>query len=256
MLVAANLYQRFFPMMMTAAGTAKAARVVILGAGVAGLQAIATARRLGAVVEASDVRPAVKEQIESLGAKFIDVPYETDEEREAAAGVGGYARPMPPSWLECQAKAVAERIRQADVVITTALILGLRRFLVGGIRLQHHPRIAKRIGPRHRPIGIVPERHQHATRGPLRRTARGWQAPLQRKTGYRQRPLKQKPRYNDRNQLRGMEVGRSGVHRSGRSQPQPCQHRPGGHTASAILDPGSLQAVPSDHHHLRFRACM
>ena len=123
-LVAANLYQRFFPMMMTAAGTAKAARVVILGAGVAGLQAIATARRLGAVVEASDVRPAVKEQIESLGAKFIDVPYETDEEREAAAGVGGYARPMPPSWLERQAKAVAERIRQADVVITTALIPG------------------------------------------------------------------------------------------------------------------------------------
>ena len=121
-LVAANLYQRFFPMMMTAAGTAKAARVVILGAGVAGLQAIATARRLGAVVEASDVRPAVKEQIESLGAKFIDVPYETDEEREAAAGVGGYARPMPPSWLERQAKA--ERIRQADVVITTALIPG------------------------------------------------------------------------------------------------------------------------------------
>ncbi|MDO4683958.1 MAG: Re/Si-specific NAD(P)(+) transhydrogenase subunit alpha [Lautropia sp.] len=125
-LVAANLYQRFFPMMMTAAGTAKAARVVILGAGVAGLQAIATAKRLGAVIEASDVRPAVKEQIESLGAKFIDVPYETDEEREAAAGVGGYARPMPASWLERQAKAVAERIRQADVVITTALIPGRR----------------------------------------------------------------------------------------------------------------------------------
>ena len=135
------------------------------------------------------------------------------------------------------------------------LILGLRRFLVGGIRLQHRPRIAKRIGPRHRPIGIVPERHQHATRGPLRRTARGWQAPLQRKTGYRQRPLKRKPRYNDWSRLRGMGVGRSGVHRSGRSQPQPCQHRPGGHTASAILDPGSLQAVPSDHHHLHFRAC-
>ncbi|MDO4904407.1 MAG: Re/Si-specific NAD(P)(+) transhydrogenase subunit alpha [Lautropia sp.] len=125
-LVAANLYQRFFPMMMTAAGTAKAARVVILGAGVAGLQAIATAKRLGAVIEASDVRPAVKEQIESLGAKFIEVPYETDEEREAAAGVGGYAKPMPASWLERQAKAVAERIRQADVVITTALIPGRR----------------------------------------------------------------------------------------------------------------------------------
>jgi NAD(P) transhydrogenase subunit alpha len=80
-------------MLMTAAGTIKAARVVILGVGVAGLQAIATAKRLGAVIEASDVRPAVKEQVESLGAKFIDVPYETDEEREAAEGVGGYAKP-------------------------------------------------------------------------------------------------------------------------------------------------------------------
>ena len=135
------------------------------------------------------------------------------------------------------------------------LVLGLRRLLVGGIRLQHRPRIAKRIGARHRPIGIVPERHQHATRGPLCRAARGWQAPLQRKAGYRQCSLKRKPRYNDRGRLRGMGVGRSGVHRSGRSQPQPCQHRPGGHTASAILDPGSLQAVPSDHHHLHFRAC-
>ncbi|MGE0800274.1 MAG: Re/Si-specific NAD(P)(+) transhydrogenase subunit alpha [Lautropia sp.] len=125
-LLAANLYQRFFPMMMTAAGTAKAARVVILGAGVAGLQAIATAKRLGAVIEASDVRPAVKEQIESLGAKFIDVPYETDEERAAAEGVGGYARPMPESWLKRQAAAVAERIKLADIVITTALIPGRR----------------------------------------------------------------------------------------------------------------------------------
>lgn len=95
-LVAANLYSRFMPMLMTAAGTVKAARVLILGAGVAGLQAIATAKRLGAVIEASDVRPAVKEQIESLGAKFLDVPFETDEERECAQGVGGYARPMPP----------------------------------------------------------------------------------------------------------------------------------------------------------------
>ncbi len=90
-MVAANEYQRFMPMLMTAAGTVKAARVLILGAGVAGLQAIATAKRLGAVIEASDVRPAAKEQIESLGAKFVDVPYETDEEREIAQGVGGYA---------------------------------------------------------------------------------------------------------------------------------------------------------------------
>jgi H+-translocating NAD(P) transhydrogenase subunit alpha len=125
-LVAAGVYQRFLPMLMTAAGTVKAARVVILGAGVAGLQAIATAKRLGAVVEASDVRPAVKEQIESLGAKFIDVPFETDEEREIAQGVGGYARPMPESWMKRQSALVAERIRQADIVISTALIPGRR----------------------------------------------------------------------------------------------------------------------------------
>jgi H+-translocating NAD(P) transhydrogenase subunit alpha len=123
-MIAANVYQRFFPMLMTAAGTVKAARIVILGAGVAGLQAIATAKRLGAVIEASDVRPAVKEQVESLGAKFIDVPFETDEEREIAQGVGGYARPMPESWMKRQAALVAERIRQADIVITTALIPG------------------------------------------------------------------------------------------------------------------------------------
>jgi proton-translocating NAD(P)+ transhydrogenase subunit alpha len=123
-LLAADLYPRFMPMLMTAAGTVKAARVLILGAGVAGLQAIATAKRLGAVIEASDVRPAVKEQIESLGAKFLDVPYETDEEREAAEGVGGYARPMPPSWLTRQAALVHERAKQADVVIATALIPG------------------------------------------------------------------------------------------------------------------------------------
>ena len=123
-LLAAQHYPRFMPMLMTAAGTVKAARVLILGAGVAGLQAIATAKRLGAVIEASDVRPAVKEQIESLGAKFIDVPYETDEERACAEGVGGYARPMPASWMQRQAQAVHERAKQADIVITTALIPG------------------------------------------------------------------------------------------------------------------------------------
>jgi NAD(P) transhydrogenase subunit alpha len=123
-LLAANTYGRLMPMMMTAAGTLKAARVVVLGAGVAGLQAIATAKRLGAVIEASDVRPAVKEQIESLGAKFIDVPYETDEEREIAKGVGGYARPMPAAWMQRQAAEVAKRIAQADIVISTALIPG------------------------------------------------------------------------------------------------------------------------------------
>ncbi|SCK61678.1 NAD(P) transhydrogenase subunit alpha [Variovorax sp. HW608] len=123
-MMAADKYQRFFPMLMTAAGTVKAARVVILGVGVAGLQAIATAKRLGAVIEASDVRPSVKEQVESLGAKFIDVPYETAEEKEAAEGVGGYARPMPQSWLDRQKVEVAKRVALADVVVTTALIPG------------------------------------------------------------------------------------------------------------------------------------
>jgi len=123
-MIAADRYQRFFPMLMTAAGTVKAARVVILGVGVAGLQAIATAKRLGAVIEASDVRPSVKEQVESLGAKFIDVPYETAEEKEAAEGVGGYARPMPQSWLDRQKLEVAKRVAMADAVISTALIPG------------------------------------------------------------------------------------------------------------------------------------
>ncbi len=123
-MMAADRYQRFFPMLMTAAGTVKAARVVILGVGVAGLQAIATAKRLGAVIEASDVRPSVKEQVESLGGKFIDVPYETQEEKDAAEGVGGYARPMPQSWLDRQKAEVAKRVALADIVITTALIPG------------------------------------------------------------------------------------------------------------------------------------
>ncbi|SCX73608.1 Re/Si-specific NAD(P)(+) transhydrogenase subunit alpha [Variovorax sp. EL159] len=123
-MIAADRYQRFFPMLMTAAGTVKAARVVILGVGVAGLQAIATAKRLGAVIEASDVRPSVKEQIESLGGKFIEVSYDTDEEKEAAVGVGGYAKPMPPSWLARQQIEVAKRVALADIVISTALIPG------------------------------------------------------------------------------------------------------------------------------------
>ena len=123
-LIAANTYQRFMPMLMTAAGTVKAARVLIMGVGVAGLQAIATAKRLGAVIEASDVRPPVKEQVESLGAKFIDVPYETDEEREIAQGSGGYARSMPEAWMKRQAALVHERAKLADIIITTALIPG------------------------------------------------------------------------------------------------------------------------------------
>ena len=123
-LLAANTYQRFMPMLMTAAGTVKAARMLIMGAGVAGLQAIATAKRLGAVIEASDVRPAVKEQIESLGAKFLDVPFITEEEKEIAQGVGGYARPMPADWMRRQGELVHERAKQADIIITTALIPG------------------------------------------------------------------------------------------------------------------------------------
>ncbi|MGZ3238045.1 MAG: Re/Si-specific NAD(P)(+) transhydrogenase subunit alpha [Burkholderiaceae bacterium] len=123
-MIAANTYQRFMPMLMTAAGTVKAARVLIMGVGVAGLQAIATAKRLGAVIEASDVRPPVKEQVESLGAKFIDVPYLTDEEKEIAQGTGGYARPMPADWMKRQAELVHERAKLADIIITTALIPG------------------------------------------------------------------------------------------------------------------------------------
>ena len=123
-ILAADYYKKFMPMLMTAAGTVKAARVIVLGAGVAGLQAIATAKRLGAIVEASDVRPAVKEQIESLGAKFIDVPYETEEEKVNASGKGGYAKPMPKSWLVRQAQLVAEKATNSDIIITSALIPG------------------------------------------------------------------------------------------------------------------------------------
>jgi NAD(P) transhydrogenase subunit alpha len=123
-MIAANLYGRFMPMLMTAAGTVKAARVLILGVGVAGLQAIATAKRLGAVIEASDVRPSVKDQVESLGAKWVDVPYANDEERKIAEGVGGYARPMPPEWMARQAGIIAERCKAVDILITTALIPG------------------------------------------------------------------------------------------------------------------------------------
>jgi len=98
--------------------------VLVMGVGVAGLQAIATAKRLGAVIEASDVRPSVKDQVESLGGKWMDVPYANDEERQIAEGVGGYARPMPPEWMARQAGIVHERCKQMDIVVTTALIPG------------------------------------------------------------------------------------------------------------------------------------
>jgi len=118
---AAYAYGKGFPMMMTAAGTVAPAKVFVMGVGVAGLQAIATARRLGAVVTATDVRPATKEQVESLGAKFLAVE---DEEFKNAQTAGGYAKPMSPEYQAKQAVLTGEHIRKQDIVITTALIPG------------------------------------------------------------------------------------------------------------------------------------
>ncbi len=118
---AASEYGRALPMMMTAAGTVPAAKVFIMGVGVAGLQAIATARRLGAVVTATDVRPATKEQVESLGAKFLAVE---DEEFKNAQTAGGYAKEMSKEYQAKQAALTAEHIKKQDIVITTALIPG------------------------------------------------------------------------------------------------------------------------------------
>jgi NAD(P) transhydrogenase subunit alpha len=120
-LMAASELPRFFPMLMTAAGTIAPAKVLILGAGVAGLQAIGTARRLGAVVEAFDVRKVVKEQVESLGAKFIEVASTED-----AQTAGGYAKEMGEEYKQRQAELLAKHCKAADVVITTALIPGMR----------------------------------------------------------------------------------------------------------------------------------
>jgi NAD(P) transhydrogenase subunit alpha len=118
---AASEFGRAFPMMMTAAGTVPAAKVFIMGVGVAGLQAIATARRLGAIVTATDVRPATKEQVESLGAKFLAVE---DEEFKNAQTAGGYAKEMSKEYQEKQKALTAEHIKKQDIVITTALIPG------------------------------------------------------------------------------------------------------------------------------------
>jgi NAD(P) transhydrogenase subunit alpha len=117
-LMAAARLSKFFPMMMTAAGTVAPARVLVMGAGVAGLQAIATARRLGAVVSAYDVRPAVKEEVHSLGATFIELPLETQE------GEGGYAREQSEEFLKKQRELIGEHVAKSDVVITTAAIPG------------------------------------------------------------------------------------------------------------------------------------
>ena len=118
-LMAATYLDKYFPLLMTAAGTIQPAKIVIMGAGVAGLQAIATAKRLGAVVEVSDIRPAVKEQVESLGGRFIDFPLD-----DSGEGEGGYARELTPEQLAAQQKVVREKVVAADAVITTALVPG------------------------------------------------------------------------------------------------------------------------------------
>jgi H+-translocating NAD(P) transhydrogenase subunit alpha len=120
-LIAANTLPKYFPMLMTAAGTVFPAKVFVIGAGVAGLQAIATARRLGASVEATDTRPAVKEQVESLGARFVGV-----ETTESAQDVSGYAKELSPEFYRKQAELIASRCAAADAVITTALIGGVK----------------------------------------------------------------------------------------------------------------------------------
>ncbi len=119
-LLAANALQKFFPMLMTAAGTVRPARVLVIGAGVAGLQAIATARRIGAVVEAFDTRPVVKEQVQSLGAKFVEL----DLRGEDAQDAGGYARELSKDHIRREKELIHQRALQSDVIITTALIPG------------------------------------------------------------------------------------------------------------------------------------
>lgn len=136
-LLAANEYSRPFPMFMTSAGTVKPAKVVILGVGVAGLQAIATAKRLGAVVEASDLRPAAKEQVESLGGKWLDVPMSEDEAQKAKA-TGGYAWTPSEQYIKDQAAVVDKALSNADIVITTAQIPGRQ-----APRLVHGATLAK-----------------------------------------------------------------------------------------------------------------
>ncbi len=122
-LIAAARLPKFFPLLTTAAGTVRPARGIVMGAGVAGLMAIGTARRLGAVVEATDVRPVVKEQVESLGGTFLSVEM-TDEEKSTAETAGGYATEMSDDYKRRQAELIAERVKEADFIITTALIPG------------------------------------------------------------------------------------------------------------------------------------
>jgi NAD(P) transhydrogenase subunit alpha len=119
-LLAANALQKFFPMLMTAAGTVRPARVLVIGAGVAGLQAIATARRIGAVVEAFDTRPVVKEQVQSLGATFVELDVHVEDAQDA----GGYARELSEQHIRREKELIHNRALQADVIITTALVPG------------------------------------------------------------------------------------------------------------------------------------
>jgi NAD(P) transhydrogenase subunit alpha len=117
--MAANAFGRIFPLMMTAAGTVRPAKIVVMGAGVAGLQAVATAKRLGAVVEVSDIRPETKEQVESLGGKFIELSNDSSYQVE-----GGYVKDVSPEFLAQQKQLIARHVEEADIVITTALVSG------------------------------------------------------------------------------------------------------------------------------------
>ena len=188
---AAAEYGRALPMMMTAAGTVPATRVFVMGAGVAGLQAIATARRLGAVVTATDVRPAAKEQVESLGAKFIAVE---DDEFRAAETAGGYAKEMSKEYQAKQAALVAEHIKKQDIVITTALIPGrpaprlISKEMVASMRPGSVDRRSRRRARRQR-------RRCRRRRG--RKRGRRQDRRLQQRTGparrHRLEPLRQEP---------------------------------------------------------------
>ena len=180
------------PMMMTAAGTVPAAKVFIMGVGVAGLQAIATARRLGAIVSATDVRPATKEQVASLGAKFIAVE---DEEFKQAQTAAGYAKPMSAEYQKKQAELVASHIKKQDIVITTALIPGrpAPKLITDGHDREHEARRRDR-----RPGGRARRQHRAdaAGQGGRRTTACSISGPLnlrRRGAGQRLQPLRQEP---------------------------------------------------------------
>ena len=161
-LLAAAALPKIFPMLVTAAGTVSPARVLVIGAGVAGLQAIATARRLGGVVEAYDTRPAVKEQVQSLGAKFVELPLETKDAEDA----GGYARAQSEEFYARQRELLGERVRASDVVITTAQVPGARAPRAD--RRGDRPRHAAGLGDR-RPRG----RGRRQLRAHARRRGRG-----------------------------------------------------------------------------------